>query len=842
MKKRLIVLALMVLLIIGAALAVNSYLNFVSETIYQESTAHLGEIFHQANHALHTLLSDNWYRMRMWIPYLERAEDEQDIRDYINSAQEGSRFTDFFFLSRDAEYLSLDGARGYLDMRDKLPELILDKTPIAVNSVVPEKPEIMVFAVPCEKASFEGFEYEAIAITYNNSDLVEALRISSFDGQASCFAVLPDGIVVLDNSGGNMKNPHNIFSLLKTEGSLSPGRIDELRQDFREGRSGDLMFDLHGRAHYMTYESASFQNWMVLGIVPADVVNASMSHLQSVTVTVVGSIATALGVLFLALVIRSNRQTLRKKDNALHARDELFSTLSGNVDDIFLMLNPESLQVEYISPNVETLLGLSEEAVRRDIRVIGSVETDANEPTGIENLVKMRPGEQREWNREYRHQRTGEIRLFHVVAFASDIQGEKKYIVDMSDRTKDRRLNQALQAAADAAENASRAKSDFLSRMSHDIRTPMNAIVGFSTLLAKDAENPEKVLEYTRKISASSNHLLGLINDVLDMSRIESGKTALNLATERLSDIAAGLETVIRPQTGAKNQTLLVSTDGVVHDAVYADGVRINQICMNLLSNAVKYTPDGGHIHLIITERSCSGATVNYEIVVEDDGYGMSREYQKIIFDSFTREEDSRTSKIQGTGLGMAITKNLVDLMGGTIRVESQKGRGSRFTVTLPLQIDQSTQSADQPRSQRLQEPKREEATLSGMRVLAAEDNELNAEILQAILEMQDADCVIRENGRLALNAFLQSDPGQYDLILMDVQMPVMNGYEATRAIRGSDHPDAATIPIIAMTANAFTEDIQASLDAGMNAHISKPIDLDALEQTVRRVMILKPV
>ena len=213
MKKRLIVLALMVLLIIGAALAVNSYLNFVSETIYQESTAHLGEIFHQANHALHTLLSDNWYRMRMWIPYLERAEDEQDIRDYINSAQEGSRFTDFFFLSRDAEYLSLDGARGYLDMRDKLPELILDKTPIAVNSVVPEKPEIMVFAVPCEKASFEGFEYEAIAITYNNSDLVEALRISSFDGQASCFAVLPDGIVVLDNSGGNMKNPHNIFSV-----------------------------------------------------------------------------------------------------------------------------------------------------------------------------------------------------------------------------------------------------------------------------------------------------------------------------------------------------------------------------------------------------------------------------------------------------------------------------------------------------------------------------------------------------------------------------------------------------------------------------------------------------
>ena len=837
MKRRLIALALTVALIIGAAFAVNTYLNFVSDTIYQESTAHLGEIFHQANHALYTLVSDNWYRMEMWVPYLETAENEQAIREYIDKARAGSQFTDFYFLSRNAEYLALDGTRGYLDMGDKLPELILDKTPIAVNSVVPDKPEIMVFAVPCDKGCFDGFEYEAIAITYNNSDLVEALRISSFGGQASCFAVLPDGRVVLDNSGGNMENPHNIFSLLKTKGGLSPARIDELKQDFKEGRSGDLMFELNGRTQYMTYESASFQNWIVLGIVPADVVNANMNRLQSVTATVVACIASALGVLMLVLVVISNRQTLRKKDNALHARDELFATLSGNVDDIFMMLNPENLQVEYISPNVETLLGLPAEAVRRDIRVIGSADTESNSPYEIEHLAKMQPGEQLEWNREYRHQQTGEVRLFHVVAFVSDIQDEKKYIVDMSDRTKDRRLNQALQAAADAAENASRAKSDFLSRMSHDIRTPMNAIVGFSTLLARDAEKPEKVLEYTQKISASSNHLLGLITDVLDMSRIESGKTALNLAADRLTDIAAGLEAVIRPQTNAKNQSLIIRTEDIRHDAVFVDRVRLNQICLNLLSNAVKYTPAGGHIQLIMAERSCSGATANVEIVVEDDGYGMSQEYQKVIFDSFTREEDSRTSKIQGTGLGMAITKNLVDLMGGTIRVESQKGRGSRFTVALPLQIDQSAQTAAQMRSEKSEEAREEESALSGLRVLAAEDNELNAEILEAILEMRDAACDIRENGQLALDAFLQSSPGQYDLILMDVQMPVMNGYEATRAIRGSDHPAAKTIPIIAMTANAFAEDIQASLDAGMNAHISKPIDLEALEKTVRSVM-----
>ena len=397
---------------------------------------------------------------------------------------------------------------------------------------------------------------------------------------------------------------------------------------------------------------------------------------------------------------------------------------------------------------------------------------------------------------------------------------------------------QAAEEAFKIAEAANNSKSAFLSNMSHDIRTPMNAIVGFSSLLSKDAENPDKVREYTRKISASSQHLLGLINDVLDMSRIESGKTTLNLTEESLAGIVEEIDTIIRPQMLAKGHTFDVDASGVVHDLIVVDKVRLNQICINLLSNAVKYTPNGGHVRFLVTERSLTGSTANYEIVVSDNGYGMSEDFRRHIFDSFSREEDSRTSKIQGTGLGMAITKNLVDLMGGTIQVESRKGAGSTFTVDIPFQISQTHAGAC---AQREAQPKASQddgsSILKGKHILVAEDNELNAEILSALLELAGASFTLAENGRAAADAFERSAPGTYDLILMDVQMPVMNGYEATGAIRASGHPQARTIPIIAMTANAFTEDIQDSLKAGMDAHVAKPVDMNVLEKTVRAVL-----
>ena len=388
--------------------------------------------------------------------------------------------------------------------------------------------------------------------------------------------------------------------------------------------------------------------------------------------------------------------------------------------------------------------------------------------------------------------------------------------------------------ALQTAENANKAKTDFLSNMSHDIRTPMNAIIGMTSLIRHDAGNKAKVIEYADKIDISSQHLLGIINDVLDMSKIEAGKTVFKYTDFSILDFITELNTIFHSQIDEKNQTLTIIKENIRHEWVNGDQVHLMQIFSNLVSNAVKYTQEGGKIQFLVEEcETKSSVYAKYRFLVSDNGMGMSADFKDTIFDAFTRAESSMTNKIQGTGLGMAITKNLVEAMGGTIDVESELGQGSCFEVLIDLRIaeDRFVSSAEQAEKD---EPAGN--VLKEMRFLCAEDNELNAEILMELLKIEGAECTICENGKRVLEAFEQSAPGDYDMILMDVQMPVMNGYEATKAIRRSSHELAKTIPIIAMTANAFSEDIQHSLAAGMNAHVSKPIEMKVLEKTIRSI------
>ena len=388
--------------------------------------------------------------------------------------------------------------------------------------------------------------------------------------------------------------------------------------------------------------------------------------------------------------------------------------------------------------------------------------------------------------------------------------------------------------ALQTAENANKAKTDFLSNMSHDIRTPMNAIIGMTSLIRHDAGNKAKVIEYADKIDISSQHLLGIINNVLDMSKIEAGKTVFKYTDFSILDFITELNTIFHSQIDEKNQTLTIIKENIRHEWVNGDQVHLMQIFSNLVSNAVKYTQEGGKIQFLVEEcETKSSVYAKYRFLVSDNGMGMSADFKDTIFDAFTRAESSMTNKIQGTGLGMAITKNLVEAMGGSIDVESELSQGSCFEVLIDLRIaeDRFVSSAEQAEKD---EPAGN--VLKGMRFLCAEDNELNAEILMELLKIEGAECTICENGKRVLEAFEQSAPGDYDMILMDVQMPVMNGYEATKAIRRSSHELAMTIPIIAMTANAFSEDIQHSLAAGMNAHVSKPVEMKVLEKTIRSI------
>lgn len=401
-------------------------------------------------------------------------------------------------------------------------------------------------------------------------------------------------------------------------------------------------------------------------------------------------------------------------------------------------------------------------------------------------------------------------------------------------------LRQAQVVAAEAlqsAERASKAKTDFLSNMSHDIRTPMNAIIGITTLMKNELHQPEKLAEHLGKLETSGQLLLGIINNILDMSRIESGKTTLNVEKMNLPQQVSQLDSIIRQQAGQRRQTFTVNTH-LQHENVLADPNRLNQVLMNILSNAVKYTPKGGHIRLEVEELPRNEHFARYRFVVQDDGIGMSEEFQKTLFEPFTREEKSGTNKVQGTGLGMAITKSIVDLMGGTIHVESTTGKGTRFEVVLEFPIDAEADTVQE--AQVL--PEEETASpLSGMKFLCAEDNAINAEILELLLESKGAHCKIYPNGQEIVDAFASVKPGEYDMILMDVQMPVMDGLEATRRIRNGENPLGRIIPILAMTANAFLEDMQKSKEAGMDVHLSKPVDIAALEQTVKHFRVTPP-
>ena len=827
MKKRWIALLLVLVLVAGVIWAGSAYFDFVAQTIFDESTAHLTEIFHQANQQLYNLVSVNWSRMRMWAPYIEKTQSDEEIVAYVNQAREESNFTNFYFISRDGKYITLSEGRGYLDLREQLPTLILDDQPIVVNSVVPDKPEIMVFAIPTERGSFRGFDYEAIAITYNNSDMVEALKISAFNGQASTYAVLPDGRIAVDNSSEAMDSVHNLFVLLEESKSLTDDQITALQQDFLSGNSGSLLFKINGVSNYLVYEPANFQNWTVVGIVPADVVNSSMNELQTTTITVVSAITIAMAVMLLLLVIIQNRQKLKQKDNALLARDELFSKLSVNVDDVFLMVDAKDLRVEYVSPNIEKLVGISEQQVFDDIHEIEHLlRKDESEPI-LDQLSDILPGEQRLWDREYIHQITGEELWFRVAAFCTDIQGEAKYILDLSDRTKDKKINQKLADAVHTAENANRAKTIFLNNMSHDIRTPMNAIMGFTDIAMKYNPKPE-VENCLQKIRESSEHLLTLINDVLDISRIESGKIKFAPIGVDIVEVA---DTVLSIMYGfLSNRNITFHTHLAIPETRYvlADAVRIREVLVNILGNAVKFTGDGGSI--TFTSDYLPGADDRHMIVryrVTDTGVGMTKEFLKHIFDEFSQEESSARTHYKGSGLGMAISKRYVDLMGGNISVESEKGKGSTFTVELPLELTEADKVQKQASPG-------DSTDLTGVKILMAEDNDLNAEIAMVQLEELGIHITRASDGKEALKIFASNQPGTFDIIFMDIMMPKMNGYEATKAIRAlQNRPDARTIPIIAMTANAFAEDVQASLDAGMNDHLSKPI---VMEEVIKAI------
>ena len=959
--------AILLLIFLAAGFCVR-YLSFVSQIIYQESTSHLEEVLHKSNNMLNQMVRKNLTYLHLYNRFLESTSDEAEIQAYIEKAQQDTGFASFYFLSYDGNYTTVTGETGYLGLQTNLDEMLADGDDIVMNTALPGKPQLLVFVCPETQGSYRGFAYDAIAISYYNDAVLRLLDNSAFQGNASNYVIYSDGRVVIDNSVNRKETIYNFIAMLRDHSDLTEEQILDLSNAFAQGRSGNMKVKLGDTSYYLVYEGTAVQSWTMVGLVPVSIVNASLDKLWSYTIQIVVGIAFGLAVLVILLIVRRNRATVRRKNTEILYRDELFRKLSLNVDDVFLMLDAKTSKTDYVSPNIGRLLGIPWKTVRQDVHVLAELRPQ-NDPDRDKNLLEgLSRGEQREWDAAYLHQETRELRWFHIIAMGSEVEGRTKYILVMSDRTADKQINQALSDAVAAAETANRAKSTFLSNMSHDIRTPMNAIIGFTTLALSNIDDKERVKDYLAKTLASSNHLLSLINDVLDMSRIESGKIHLEEVEVNLSDVLHDLKTIVSGKIYAKQLELYMDATDVTDEDVYCDKTRLNQILLNLLSNAIKFTPAGGTVSVRV--RQLAGKVHGcgqYEFRIKDNGIGMSPEFAQKIFEPFERERTSTVSRIQGTGLGMAITKNIVDMMGGTIEVQTAQGKGSEFIICLPLRtqdehrpvekiteleglkalvVDDDFNTCDSVTKMLVKVGMRAEWTLSGKEavlrarqsiemsdvyhayiidwrlpdmngievtrqirslhddtpiiiltaydwsdieveakaagvtafcskpmfmsdlretlmsalgqkrtdasqellpeedadfkdrhILLVEDNELNREIAQEILREYGFRVDTAENGAVAVEKVRTAAPGSYDLVLMDVQMPVMDGYTATRQIRALEDPALAGIPILAMTANAFDEDRRNAMESGMNGFLSKPIVIGDLVQELHKIL-----
>ena len=958
MRKKVAYVLLFILVLLGVGYFGYSYMVNAEGLIFRESASHLVEIYSFMGDSISSLNDSYISSMHLFQTHLEYSSAQGDdtvITQLVEKWKASLGFDEFYFVSRNGEMMTIDGKYRRYDLSSSLVSLMIDGKDIVTDVSLPGSDGLTLYAVKTASNKYRNFAYSAIAITFRNDAVLDLLRVNAFGGKSENYVVDREGKIVFN--GSSFRNDEyrffNIFSLLKDKSDLSSQSLRNLEASWSEKKTLTLLMNVEGQEYYLVSAPLGVYDWILVGMVEAGIVNKNINSLQSITVGLGLSVSALLIFVLVSIVLFSFYRVRRRQHDEIMFRDDLFSELSQNVDDVFVVLDDSLKNVFLVTSNSMSVLGVDPADLKKSIF---NIDNSENSVSIAEKLQALGGEERITWTQEYFNIPQSEKKYLEIIAYRTAFKSLRRTVVAISDRTKERKLQDALASSLEIAKNANAAKSNFLANMSHDIRTPMNAIVGYSTLLMKEADNGEKVREIGKKISFSSQHLLSLINDVLDMSKIESGNTSLNLDKVELSALISSISEIVMVQTRSKNQNFEIKTKGTLPDYIFADNLRLSQILLNLLSNAVKYTQREGNIVLLIEAYGRRGQTVHIRFSVSDNGQGMSEEFQKTIFDPFSREVNSMTNKIQGTGLGMSITKNIIALMGGTIKVESQIGKGSVFTVELAFSVPPSSDidsffsdhgirrilvadddretlentvqslsaagiDADMARNgeesvsmalgtkydsillnwnmpdmsgmeavrrirkeigphvpiiilsdydfssieseakeagvdillpkpffitnfqrvlgdyfQNRNRNKTEEEKaddFSGVRILVAEDNEINAEIITELLKSIGVEATIAEDGIEAIRIFDEMDADQFDMVFMDIQMPRMDGYETARRIRASNHPRSTSIPIIAMTANAFEDDVKASMEAGMNAHISKPIDFDKLKAVI---------
>lgn len=831
-NRYIIILGVVIAVVAGASVAtLFGFSNIISNNLFEASSKNIEQIYEEVAENLKTITQSRWNYLEQAGEYMyisNVVNDKDDAKQYIANLKERCGFSDFYLLSDSGNYITLDGGSGYIELGDELFSLIDDGENIVVDGSLPERDNMFFYAVKTKAGIYEDFNYTAVSFGYDLEAISGVLAVDAFEGKSDAYLIRANGRV--GTSVGTVKaDIRNMISFLAQCG-VSEEEIAKVSQNFEKGSADTIKLNILDSNYYFSYQVAGFNDWILASLTPTDVADNALNVVRTTSLSMMAILGTALIVCIVLVMGYWAYHSTKSRKKLTKEREMIFEAASTHMDEIFMLYDLSGKHALYVSPNIERMLGITPEDVYRSD---DAFDKCVNGTLHKELLNEIKPGDSINRELDMKNVKNSETRPYSLELYRQDDKNSDLIVVTLTDNTKERKVRQEIIEAANAANAANEAKSTFLSSMSHDIRTPMNAVIGFTTLLEANAEDPNKVHEYSHKILDSSNHLLGLINDILDISKIESGKTILSLEETSLLSLVEEISDMIRPLYEAKKQSFNLYVSSIEKDNVFVDKVRLTQILQNLLSNAIKYTPDEGEINFYVEKLDYNenSELAKYRFVVEDNGIGISKEFQEKVFEPFSREMSSTVNKIQGTGLGLAITKNLIDLMGGSVSLTSAPNKGSKFEVLLTLRVSDSEKIEKEKMSVSA------EFDMKGLHILAAEDNALNAEILADLLKMEGVDVDVAENGLEAVKKFEESAPGTYNLILMDVQMPEMNGYEATKAIRASKHQEGKTIPIIAMTANAFSEDIQAAMQSGMNAYLTKPINMDNFKATVEKTI-----
>lgn len=845
--KKPVILLVVLAFICACTAAVYFYVHQLEDAFLGNTMFYMSEIADHDMKSVDQEIDRQWERLETVGKKLslERFESVMEIQHFMNLETEATGFKDLILIDENGMAYGSNYLVEDISDKDWGSQFMKEHSRFVIRSQLREELVVLysnlMYGIPIEPVTVEGITYIGVVGKYNIDTVKESLKVDFFDGQGKAEVVSRDGTVITTDITQRGIALENVLDNLKKSKVIRDDSYDSVVKKLSEGKNFDTVYKMDGKMYIMSAKPLENADWMVVVTVPYSVSSSQTMSFLKMTAFLLTILCVVIAIVLIFAFISYKRTMILNNSKEIFYRERLFNLLTNHTDDVFIIQDEETQSLNFVSENISRTLGVEPgTGEKRDLSFldkdrIEKLRAQIREKEAKEDMSVNAEHEHAEIEFAWTMPKTGEHKWMHMAVYkvVADFmkRSESCLIIVISDYTQVKENQRKLEEAMRQAQDAAKSKTLFLSNMSHEMRTPLNGIVGCIGMLKSHPDDRELFREYLGKAESTAKYLISLVSDILDMSKIESHKMTLEEREVSMREICVNMETMFGTQMERKGISFKIELD-VPLWIVRGDEVRIQQILVNLLGNAQKFTDEGGEVILHIWQEQMTEDTVKTLFSVSDTGIGMSESFLERIWLPFEQERLDDARLHGGTGLGLAISYELANLMNGTIRVSSDIGRGSIFYVELV----QPALYPDENGVRIKEKPLNGVEQLDGRTILVAEDNELNREILTALLEEMGARVLVAVNGREAVELFERSEQGSIDAVLMDMQMPVMDGCTAASLIRTLKRPDAAETVILACTANAFQEDVERAEQAGMNGHVSKPLDMQKLVRNLEKL------